>query len=279
MSRRQRVARSFRTCRDAHSAGFRRSPGQRVRRRRFQRSRAPSGRGRGGPRRNARDWCDPLPAHAHHIVIRPISPRARACSPSSTIQPSPASTWRGRTFRPRTVRAARIRAATSPPPASRTSVGARMPRRTYRLVTLAPEVPGALQLIEHLVQSGVRVAIGHTAASRDRSPTPSQPARRWRRIWATAARRSCPGTRTSIWELLAADEVCCEPDCRWPPLAAVHGEEPHPSERPRPDVLITDAIAAAGHHPAVTGSATSKRNSARTGACLCRARRISPARA
>ena len=34
-----------------------------------------------------------------------------------------------------------------------------------RLVTLAPEVPGALSLIERLVELGVRVAIGHSAAS------------------------------------------------------------------------------------------------------------------
>jgi len=34
-----------------------------------------------------------------------------------------------------------------------------------RLVTLAPEVPGALPLIERLVELGVRVAIGHSAAS------------------------------------------------------------------------------------------------------------------
>ncbi len=33
------------------------------------------------------------------------------------------------------------------------------------LVTLAPEVPGATALIEHLAASGVRVAIGHTAAT------------------------------------------------------------------------------------------------------------------
>src|SRR2546428_477183 len=33
------------------------------------------------------------------------------------------------------------------------------------LVTLAPEVPGALALIEHLVASGVHAAIGHTAAT------------------------------------------------------------------------------------------------------------------
>ncbi len=34
-----------------------------------------------------------------------------------------------------------------------------------RLVTLAPEVPGALALIERLVGAGVRVALGHTAAT------------------------------------------------------------------------------------------------------------------
>jgi hypothetical protein len=33
------------------------------------------------------------------------------------------------------------------------------------LVTLAPEVPGAVALIEHLVTTGVRVALGHTAAT------------------------------------------------------------------------------------------------------------------
>lgn len=34
-----------------------------------------------------------------------------------------------------------------------------------RLVTLAPEVPNAIGLIEYLVREGVRVAIGHTAAT------------------------------------------------------------------------------------------------------------------
>src|SRR5436189_2286202 len=33
------------------------------------------------------------------------------------------------------------------------------------LVTLAPEVPGAVALMERLVASGVRAAIGHTAAT------------------------------------------------------------------------------------------------------------------
>lgn len=34
-----------------------------------------------------------------------------------------------------------------------------------RLVTLAPEIPGALRLIEHLVENGVVVSVGHTMAN------------------------------------------------------------------------------------------------------------------
>ena len=66
------------------------------------------------------------------------------------------------------------------------------------LVTLAPEVSGALALIEHLVATDVRVAIGHTARDAASScATRSRPARRWRRIWATDVRRCCRAIRTS----------------------------------------------------------------------------------
>lgn len=40
-------------------------------------------------------------------------------------------------------------------------------RGKIKLVTLAPELPGALPFIEKLVLSGLEVAIGHTAATRD----------------------------------------------------------------------------------------------------------------
>jgi N-acetylglucosamine-6-phosphate deacetylase len=40
-------------------------------------------------------------------------------------------------------------------------------RGRIRLVTLAPEVPGTLKLIEHLVDRGLRVAIGHSGAAKD----------------------------------------------------------------------------------------------------------------
>ena len=71
------------------------------------------------------------------------------------------------------------------------------------LVTLAPEVPGAMALIEHLVAAGVRVAIGHTAA------TPEQigDAVRAGATLATHLGNGCPQMLPRhpnvIWELLA----------------------------------------------------------------------------
>ena len=75
------------------------------------------------------------------------------------------------------------------------------------LVTLAPEVPGAMPLIEHLVAAGVRVAIGHTAA------TPQQigDAVRAGATLATHLGNGCPQMLPRhpnvIWELLGADSL------------------------------------------------------------------------
>ena len=76
-----------------------------------------------------------------------------------------------------------------------------------RLVTLAPEAPGALTLIEHLVETGVRVAIGHTVAT----PEQIADATRAGASLATHLGNGCPQMLPRhpnvIWELLAADAV------------------------------------------------------------------------
>ena len=76
-----------------------------------------------------------------------------------------------------------------------------------RLVTLAPELPGALRLIESLVEMGVRVAIGHSAA------TPSQVSDAVR-AGATLSTHlgngvagMLPRHPNLIWAQLAADEL------------------------------------------------------------------------
>jgi len=76
-----------------------------------------------------------------------------------------------------------------------------------RLVTLAPEVPGVLDLIDRLVGSGVRVAIGHTAASPE---TIVEAVRRGATLsthLGNAAHLMLPRHPNYIWEQLAQDEL------------------------------------------------------------------------
>jgi N-acetylglucosamine-6-phosphate deacetylase len=117
------------------------------------------------------------------------------------------------------------------------------------LVTLAPEVPGALPLIEHLVASGVRTAIGHTAA------TPGQigEAVAAGATLATHLGNGCaqmlPRHPNVIWELLAADAVFASliADGHHLPPATIKAMVR--AKSPRRTVLVTDAVAAAGCAP------------------------------
>lgn len=118
-----------------------------------------------------------------------------------------------------------------------------------RLVTLAPEVPGALPLIEHLVESGVRVAIGHTAAT----PQAIADGISAGATLATHLGNGCPlmlpRHPNPIWELLAADDVFMSlivdghhvPGSTVKAMVRAKGLER--------TILVTDAIAAAGCQP------------------------------
>jgi N-acetylglucosamine-6-phosphate deacetylase len=118
-----------------------------------------------------------------------------------------------------------------------------------RLVTLAPEVPGALGLIEHLRAKGHRVAIGHTAAS----PEQIRDAVRAGATLSTHLGNGCaqmlPRHPNVVWEQLAADELVAS--------LIVDGHHLPPStvksmiraKTPRRVVLVTDAMAAAGQPP------------------------------
>jgi N-acetylglucosamine-6-phosphate deacetylase len=75
------------------------------------------------------------------------------------------------------------------------------------LVTLAPELPGALPLVERLVAAGVKVAIGHSAAA----PAAIRDAVRAGASIATHLGNGCPPTLDRhpnlLWEQLAADQL------------------------------------------------------------------------
>ncbi len=116
------------------------------------------------------------------------------------------------------------------------------------LVTLAPEVPGAMPLIEHLVAAGVRVAIGHTAA------TPEQigDAVRAGATLATHLGNGCPQMLPRhpnvIWELLGADALFASlivDGFHLPPATVKSMIRAKGLDR---TMLVTDAMAAAGCH-------------------------------
>jgi N-acetylglucosamine-6-phosphate deacetylase len=117
------------------------------------------------------------------------------------------------------------------------------------LVTLAPEVAGAMALIEHLVAAGVCVALGHTAA------TPSQIADAVAAgaTLATHLGNGCaqmlPRHPNVIWELLAADAVCASVIADGHHLPPSTVKAMVRAKDPRRTILVTDATAAAGCAP------------------------------
>ena len=117
------------------------------------------------------------------------------------------------------------------------------------LVTLAPEARGALDLIEHLVETGVRVAIGHTAAS----PEQIRDAVSAGATLATHLGNGCAGQLPRhpnfLWEQLACDQLYASfiaDGHHLPPATLkcmVRAKQPDRS------ILVTDATAAAGCRP------------------------------
>jgi N-acetylglucosamine-6-phosphate deacetylase len=117
------------------------------------------------------------------------------------------------------------------------------------LVTLAPEVPGAVPLIEALVADGVRVAIGHTAAT----PGEIQAAVAAGATLSTHLGNGCsqllPRHPNMIWEQLASDALMASliVDGHHLPPATVKAMIR--AKGVARTVLVTDAVSAAGSPP------------------------------
>lgn len=118
-----------------------------------------------------------------------------------------------------------------------------------RLVTLAPEVPGAIQLIEHLVARGVRVAIGHTAATPEQIREAIRAGARLSTHLGNGCAQQLPRHPNFIWEQLAADELTASliADGHHLPPATV--KVMVRAKSPERVILVTDAVAAAGCPP------------------------------
>lgn len=118
-----------------------------------------------------------------------------------------------------------------------------------RLVTVAPEVPGVLPLIERLARDGIRVAIGHTAAT----PAQIREAVSAGATMSTHLGNGCaqmlPRHPNFLWEQLAADELLAGLIVDGHHLPAATVKAMVRAKTPERTVLVTDATTAAGQSP------------------------------
>jgi N-acetylglucosamine-6-phosphate deacetylase len=117
------------------------------------------------------------------------------------------------------------------------------------LVTLAPEVPGALALIEHLMRAAVRVAIGHTAATSEQIADAVSAGATFATHLGNGCARMLPRHPNCIWDLLADDRVSASfivDGHHLPPSTVKAMIRAKGSGR---SILVTDAIAAAAAPP------------------------------
>src|SRR5262249_37577883 len=117
------------------------------------------------------------------------------------------------------------------------------------LVTLAPELPGAVRLIDYLAASGVRVAIGHSAASSRQIGDAIAAGATLATHLGNGCAHMLPRHPNIIWDLLAADALFASlivDGHHLPPAtvkAMVRGKS---TDR---TILVTDAVSAAGSAP------------------------------
>lgn len=120
-----------------------------------------------------------------------------------------------------------------------------------RIVTLAPELPGALPLIEALAGMGVRVAIGHSAATADQVRAAVAAGATLSTHLGNGVASNLPRHPNLIWAQLAADELTAGLIVDGHHLPADTVKVMVRAKTPERAVLVTDATAAAGCPPGV----------------------------
>jgi len=117
------------------------------------------------------------------------------------------------------------------------------------LVTIAPEVPGALELIEYLVSSGVRVAIGHSEADAARIRDAIAAGATLSTHLGNGCASMLPRHPNLVWEQLAADELWASVIVDGHHLPPATVKTMVRAKSPRRTILVTDATAAGGCAP------------------------------
>ena len=117
------------------------------------------------------------------------------------------------------------------------------------LVTLAPEVPGALRLIEHLAGRGIRVAIGHSDAAPAQVRDAVAAGATLSTHLGNGSRSSLPRHPNLVWEQLAADALAASVIADGHHLPPATLKSMVRAKTPSRVILVTDATAAAAAPP------------------------------
>jgi N-acetylglucosamine-6-phosphate deacetylase len=119
------------------------------------------------------------------------------------------------------------------------------------LVTLAPEVPGAIALTDYLVSRGIRVALGHTAAAPDEIRAAVEAGATLSTHLGNGCAQTLPRHPNIIWEQLAHDGLFASFIVDGHHLPAATVKAMMRAKTPARCMLVTDAIAAAGCPPGI----------------------------
>jgi N-acetylglucosamine-6-phosphate deacetylase len=118
-----------------------------------------------------------------------------------------------------------------------------------RLVTLAPELPGAIPLIEQLAASGVLVSIGHTAASGVQIADAVRAGARLSTHLGNGCHATLPRHDNPIWEQLANDALTASVIADGHHLPPAVLKSLIRGKQPKRVILISDAGTCAGSPP------------------------------
>ena len=118
-----------------------------------------------------------------------------------------------------------------------------------RLMTVAPEIPGALALIEHAVRANVRVSIGHSSANRQQIRDAVSAGATLTTHLGNATGRTMPRYDNVIWQQLACDDLAAGIIVDGHHLDADTVKVMVRAKTPARTILVTDAMAAAGQDP------------------------------
>jgi N-acetylglucosamine-6-phosphate deacetylase len=118
-----------------------------------------------------------------------------------------------------------------------------------KLVTLAPEAVGAIELIEHLAGSGIRAAIGHTAGSPEQIRDAVKAGATLSTHLGNGCANQLPRHPNFIWEQLAADDLFASFIADGHHLPPATLKAMIRAKTPQRTFLVTDAVAAAGSVP------------------------------